>query len=235
MKGANAVSKTKQKIKLPKINTLLSSSSSVNPPTPPPSSSSTRAIPHQRGNWAVHIHTSMKRLIDPTIISEALANFTAKKTAPIEDPHLTFNRLSFLQPSSLASFEAALTSHLSALKLRKFTLSFSSKPIVLSNDENTRSFVAFKAVGGQLESCGRLLDAVNSVLRAYGQEAYYEEPIFHVSVGSFLGVGVGVQPREINGDGDGGIEEQLFSARIDNIVCALGGSESEKRFKIDFL
>jgi hypothetical protein len=138
---------------------------------------------------------------------------------------VSFSRPFFLQLASIESFQTELRTALSYE--RAFTAQI-DKEILLSNDEETRSFFGWKLDSSP--GLVRLVREIDAVMIKYKQKQYYNPPIFHISLASIHGK-VPAQVASLLGqlvkDGD---FDSLVHLR--KLSCTFG---TTKRFEIALL
>jgi len=122
-------------------------------------------------------------------------NKTKKKRCHNKYYHVSLSRTFYLQAANLEAFRRALARHVATLPPFCLTLGDASQLQLLHNDENTRSFAVWPIIGGgnsqQPQSPPHpmlppLVRRVDAALALYGQPPYYDPPIFHVSLASFV-------------------------------------------------
>lgn len=102
--------------------------------------------------------------------------------------HISLSRHFYLQHQSIETFLQDLRDRLSLMPALIFSSSC-MKPKILTNDDATRSFLCLELAHKEQERCYSqicsLIQAVDSVLKKYGCETYYQSPSVHTSVASW--------------------------------------------------
>ena len=159
-----------------------------------PSDTFDRTVPHIRGCWAGHIFLSISDENPDGEWSKLAAEATKRFIVALEkvgwsgtvvshsELHLSLSQPFFLQIASIESFQREL--RLALLHVRAVVLEVEEE-VILSNDEGTRSFFAWKLKNNP--SLRHIVSQVDSVMLKYKQQAYYSPPIFHVSLASVRG------------------------------------------------
>lgn len=186
-----------------------------------------RTVPHIRGCWAGHIFLSISD-DDPegewkTHAVEATKRFSialeevgwSGTVVTHSELHLSLSQPFFLQIASIESFHKELRlalSHVRGLVLQV------DEEVILSNDDGTRSFFAWKLADNP--SLHHIVSQVDSVMLKYKQPTYYSPPIFHVSFASVRGKPPDCR-RHLGGQGAHRNHDSLaFYAR--KVSCSFG-------------
>jgi hypothetical protein len=170
----------------------------------------TRTVPHRVGNWAGHVFLDVtSTLRNPSDPDDQIGAFAERCRRVLQD----FEQSGVLvAPHPTASFHVSLArpfyvhiacidSFVRQLRIRlesRIADAFrgennrtalipivSSKPVVLVNEEKTRSFFAWSVVSNHI--LRELVKVVDEVMDLYRLSHYYDPPTFHVSVASFPG------------------------------------------------
>lgn len=147
-----------------------------------------REIPHTRGNWAGHvfvdISTSDAATRSVTRFCRLLetVGWSGTVVSSTQNLHLSLSRPFFLQECFIEPFVKALQERLAN---EQSTRLFVTGETLLVNDSGTRSFWCWDLSNNTILL--RILNHVNVVLQHYQQQAYFENPKFHVSVASLAG------------------------------------------------
>ena len=102
-----------------------------------------------------------------------------------------------------------------------------SSPITLESESGV-FFGCFPCISGK-QQINSLVDAVDDAMEAFGQNKYYSERIFHVSVVSWQGDGDIKTMKLSDKDSDG--EPNLCSVHVDRILIRSGHEVHEIRLK----
>ncbi|CAB9519974.1 U6 snRNA phosphodiesterase [Seminavis robusta] len=175
--------------------------------TPPPitivpsqsikASTFVRSTPHVPGNWAGHVFAAVIRLEDwRNTLTESLHRFqvylekigfaggTVISHLDSNELHMSLARPFTLQLGSIQPFVQQLEKRLCHLP----TITLCINPCdekVLVNDDRTRSFWTLPIHANP--TLRAIVEEVDAVLQNYNQPAYYNPPVFHVSVASVVG------------------------------------------------
>jgi len=111
-----------------------------------------------------------------------------------EELHISLSRPFYLQAANLEPFVQCLGTKLSQAAVPPFALSLpglnydgDSPPCsLLHNDERTRSFAVQPVVAAPPSALREIVRHVDSCLALYRQPPYYDPPVFHVSLASFV-------------------------------------------------
>lgn len=189
-----------------------------------------RTIPHVRGNWSGHIFLSFTEgeddlaceWMDHAIsaiarLRRGLEELGWSGTVVTHDHlHVSLSRPFFLQLGSIDSFHRELEQ---ALSYERALVLQTDKEIVLSNDEGTRSFLAWQLVDNQ--ALRRIVVQIDAVMSKYKQEVYYDPPVFHVSFASFPGKLTAQEIEFLLENENAEIHESLFVSTR-KISCTFG-------------
>jgi hypothetical protein len=188
-----------------------------------------RSLPHVRGNWAGHIFAPLTEDLSEQVEASIesfrkaleLSGWSGKVVAQT-GLHVSFSRPFFLQVASIESFQRELRA---ALSYERALATKVIKPIVLSNDEGTRSFFGWKLDTNP--GLVRLVREIDAVMIKYKQKQYYNPPIFHISLASIHGE----VPAKITSLLDPLVEDQDFESllHLRQLSCTFG---TTKRFEI---
>ncbi|KAK1231327.1 poly(U)-specific 3'-to-5' RNA exonuclease [Marasmius sp. AFHP31] len=154
-----------------------------------------RSTPHVEGQWAVHVYVSViveRRSPLHQLLQNVLT--TAKESCPAlqlvpglgnpDGDHKTIElHVSLSRPLFVRAYQREEVKR-SVRRLAQlsppFKASFSSFSR-LTNDENTRTFVALD-IGGGFPELKSLTERLTSALQSFRQKVYYDEPKFHASI-----------------------------------------------------
>ena len=167
--------------------------------------SAVRSQPHVNGNWAGHCYLRLppcrQRLYSLSAAQQQVKNVVDRleragysgtcqshlsKNAAL---HLSLSRTFYLQAANLKPFVQALTKQLSAGAVTPFAVCLDTSghpPVLLHNDERTRSFLVWPVLQSQQSPLVPLVQRINAGLALYQLPPYYDPPIFHVSLASFV-------------------------------------------------
>ncbi|XP_017483767.1 PREDICTED: U6 snRNA phosphodiesterase isoform X1 [Rhagoletis zephyria] len=187
-----------------------------------------RSFKHERGNWATYVYIAAhsEQLEDVQEVSkEALAD-VLHDLHTIEDLHISLSRTVVLQYHHIDSFVESLRNKL------EVTASFSislSRLHIYTNEERTRTFIAFKVDEMHFDKMHQLMTKVDGVMTEYRLQRFYEDPSFHISFLWCLGDKVSVLNENLDtlksainvslG------ESKAFSLFIQEIICKSGNKE----------
>eukprot|EP00045_Choanoeca_perplexa_P003470 m.31366 g.31366 ORF g.31366 m.31366 type:complete len:243 (+) comp12064_c0_seq1:111-839(+) len=146
-----------------------------------------RCFEHVDGVWASSVMFEVSYLED---LHEAIQSFQASLIAVItchikhgqalSDLHVSFTRTHALQHCYLTAFEQQLK--LLAKQIKPFRLRFGNI-VIFHNEDQTRSFAAITLhPGAYTPTCNALLEGLNNISEAYGQQAFYKDCQLHVSL-----------------------------------------------------
>ncbi|KIK68077.1 hypothetical protein GYMLUDRAFT_155394 [Collybiopsis luxurians FD-317 M1] len=179
----------------PKKKKLPSLSSSLQVPTPKDNPAlhqgRLRTTPHVDGQWASHvyipirveIHSGIYKVVMDALqaakrLEPALHDFFGPEAGKYFELHVSLSRPIYLrahQRDDLKRFVRLLAEKCSSFKISFTTFS------VLTNDEQTRTFLALDVGSGHRE-LKRLSDDLSPFLSNLRQKTYYTEPKFHASI-----------------------------------------------------
>ena len=174
-----------------------------------PSNAVVRSQPHVNGNWAGHCYIRLRfqRRIQRQVakgvecfvhrLERAGYSGNCQSFLPDGDAssailHLSLSRTFYLQAANLDPFLQGLTKQLANVVAFPISLNTFGNQLLLHNDERTRSFLvwpilplasAHDHVPAPLVQLVRFIDAC---LALYKLPSYYDPPIFHVSLASFV-------------------------------------------------
>ena len=159
---------------------------------------SVRNQPHVNGIWAGHCYlclrlsrrlylSSAKQQLKDIVdrLERAGYSGTCQSHLPEKNVelHLSLSRTFYLQAANLEPFLHALTKHLAPIA--PFSLDLDAPPLLLlHNDERTRSFLVWPVL--QPSPLVQLVRRIDTCLALYKLPPYYDPPIFHVSLASFV-------------------------------------------------
>ncbi|KAL1748358.1 hypothetical protein HDZ31DRAFT_79715 [Schizophyllum fasciatum] len=181
--------------KLPSLASSLSGPAHVDDPAQ--HQGRVRTVPHVEGQWACHVYvpvtlkprSTIRGVLEGTLRSakdgvqrdtgmDALRTFWDAET-PKPELHISLSRPIFVRTHQREELKrevrrvAKLTS--------PFTTSFTSFS-VLTNDENTRTFLAVD-VGAGHQELSAMTAKLTPFLRSIRQQEYYSDPKYHASIG----------------------------------------------------
>ncbi|KAJ3412423.1 WD repeat-containing protein wrap73 [Chytridiales sp. JEL 0842] len=166
---------------------------SANPKLPPPqlpvskhlSERSGREVKFVEGNWSTIIFVSIKgppefyELVESVILAGKDSNPALKPVTMANDGlHISLSRTVFLKIFQIDRFIQSLETLLA--RHRRFNVSFAKLNTYL-NDDKSRSFISMD-IGAGTDLLLEILKDVDSVLRSYKKETFYEDPKFHASI-----------------------------------------------------
>ncbi|XP_067647272.1 U6 snRNA phosphodiesterase 1 isoform X2 [Eurosta solidaginis] len=134
-----------------------------------------RSFKHERGNWATYVYIAVRseQLEDlQEVCQQVLANLV-NDLHTIKDLHISLSRTVVLQYHLIDSFVESLKN---ALELRdRFSISFRNLHIY-TNEERTRTFIAFKVDEMHFDKIHQLMSKVNGIMTDYKLQRFYEGP-----------------------------------------------------------
>ncbi|KAG6609316.1 U6 snRNA phosphodiesterase [Phytophthora cinnamomi] len=162
-----------------------------------------RAFPHVDGNWPSHVRINIpvtkelrelaKRAIDRAqeLVDDTVVLIPFKELGLGESPstisddglHLSLSRPFVLTYDQIEGFVDSLRA---ALKWRQCFSVTLRRPLVLVNDDRSRSFLALRVGEGEQQFI-QVLRCVDQCLARLELPTYYKDPIPHVSIASSLG------------------------------------------------
>lgn len=152
-----------------------------------------RQQPHVDGNWAGLCYFPVSEIIASSQRNEQIRRVCAELEmagysghCQIHDEfHISLSRPFYLQEANLQPFVQALDRRIQESNvLQRFQVEIDcDNPIILTNDEETRSFLVWRSLANELLEGVRMCD---ELLSRYQQPQYYEDPEFHVSLASFV-------------------------------------------------
>ena len=205
-----------------------------------PSDTFERTIPHIRGNWTGHVFLSIIDVEDDLAcewMDQAISAIARLRTdleklgwsgtvVAHSQLHVSLSRPFFLQLGSIDSFHREL---LQGLSYERAFVIQTDKEIILSNEEGTRSFLAWKLVDNQ--ALRRIVVQIDAVMLKYKQQAYYCPPVFHVSLASFPGKLTAQEMEFLQEHRNAEIHDSVF-VYTRKISCTFG---TTKRLEIQLL
>ena len=155
-----------------------------------------RSVPYRRGYWSGHVKIPCNNdhpfvdlagtiqqavhQIQQTLEVAGVSGLLVRH----EDLHFSLSRPVSLQLACLESFVQTLQS-LIQYERSTCLMVDTSNILVLVNDERTRTFFGWSVQPNP--TLLRIIGHVNRTLRNYNQPAYYDPPIFHISIASMVG------------------------------------------------
>ena len=149
-----------------------------------------RSQAHVPGTWAGHCYCCIAlsnsdqlfatRCIEAVIEMAENLGYTGNCLRH-EEFHISVSRPFYLQISNLEPFVRSLKERIRMLQA--FSISISYSPKILRNDEYTRSFLVWTVHAPILPT---MVEQCNEILELYDQPPFYEPPIFHISLASFV-------------------------------------------------
>ena len=137
------------------------------------------------GNWPSYVHLKVKRstavrgvvlraLESAALKEEDFAQFVSKR-----ELHISLSRQFYLRTHHIDSFLGELGLALGSTA--NVAMRLDSKHFTLSNDTESRRFLCVP-VHDSTGALRRLVDDTSATLTRFRQAAYYENPIFHISI-----------------------------------------------------
>jgi hypothetical protein len=156
-----------------------------------PADTFVRSVPHRKGHWAGHVKIPVpntkfwkkqkkrslhkfKLLLEEHGYSGSLVEH--------ETIHISLSKPFSLQISQIESFRKRLLVLLQHHLSTNLHLDM-DHPILLTNDENTRTFWCWKVLANP--TLLKIVEQIDSTLEKYNQPPYYQPPVFHISIASF--------------------------------------------------
>jgi hypothetical protein len=197
-----------------------------------------RTVPHKRGRWSGHVFCPFPHVNDDAnIVQSSVTKFQNRLEragfsgimVQHEELHFSLSRHLSFQIGSIESFMKQLATRVSAE--RSTRLLVDTTGVLLVNDEKTRSFYGWRVCPNP--TIHRMLRHVDEVLKNYNQPAYYDPPIFHISLASVTGdISKLWQESEDMDDNDEEDQDGTTFTSVQKICCTFG---TTKKYTIDLL
>ncbi|KAI8100048.1 uncharacterized protein BX664DRAFT_322741 [Halteromyces radiatus] len=174
-------------LKLPVKRQALPQLPSFFSPIHKPSSSSqdhqgrTRSKPALLDSWPTHVYIQIPTCEQIQTILGRVTTQDATIHSMISNDnsfHLSLTKCLYLKEHQLDGFADMIQKRLGDTS--RFTISFAQLSL-LTNEENTRSFLTIE-VGSGYNELMKQLKLVDQVVKHYGQPIFYEPPRFHASI-----------------------------------------------------
>ncbi|KZT60286.1 hypothetical protein CALCODRAFT_480806 [Calocera cornea HHB12733] len=171
----------------------------------------TRTVPFVQGQWCAHVYVpvdlppslhktlrallarakarcpTLHSLLDPPARAAPApdpggsTHSNPAQDSPPEELHISLTRPLFLRAHERRPFLASVRRAVRSHSASRFDLSFADLA-VLENDERTRAFLTCE-VGAGFTELRALTTSLEPAVRELRQEAYYQEPRYHASIG----------------------------------------------------
>ncbi|XP_037950839.1 U6 snRNA phosphodiesterase isoform X2 [Teleopsis dalmanni] len=190
-----------------------------------------RNFKHERGNWATYIYVPVNSSLLDEVQQQLQFAFKSLELQTTNDLHISLSRTVVLQYHLIDSFVKSLKTHFT--NWSSFTVSLRDLKIY-SNEEKTRTFIAYVVDSFYFEKLYHLLLKVDSVMEDYGLPIFYDDPSFHISFLWCLGDKVDVLNSNLkkildilsqNNDSD------ILKIKINELKCKSGNKEFTFKLK----
>ncbi|TMW52354.1 hypothetical protein DOY81_002521 [Sarcophaga bullata] len=182
-----------------------------------------RSFKHERGNWATYVHIPIKNNILEDIQDICLMVLEEKYNfKPSLEMHVSLSKTVVLQYHFIELFIDTLQTVLQME--RSFTVSFNNLK-AYTNTECTRTFLALTMDELYLKKMLIILNKVDSVMRDFKLDTFYEDPSFHISILWCIGDHVSLINNLIPLIMESLSERLPLNCTVDQIYCKSGFKE----------
>ena len=190
-----------------------------------------RSHPHVDGNWVGSCCCRLEESLDDQLVDAAIERVVAMaesggyKGACLRHSefHISLSRAFYLQESNIAPFVDALTQRLHGPpgSCAPFPVTIDiDQPALLHNDEATRSFLVWPVYGHVFPA---LVEQCDTVLARYDQPRFYDPPLFHISLASFVPV-LRMELPVVTSENDD-VDDDARSGWIRQVFCKFGTTQ----------
>jgi U6 snRNA phosphodiesterase len=139
-----------------------------------------RQIEHIDGNWASHIFIEPAEdflLKFTDFIAQVESKF--KDIKSVSSPHVSLSKMFILKYHWIDNFFKVLTQN---VVFKSFSLEFSTQLTFLSNEDKSRHFACLLIEDSSRAQIQSIVNQIDESLKEFQLPAYYENPIYHISL-----------------------------------------------------